>query len=52
MIRHLFHLTWNRKRSTALVFLELFGCFLVLCAVATGAAYTIDNWRRRWDSTT
>jgi putative ABC transport system permease protein len=42
----LFRLTWNRKRSTGLVFLELFGCFVVLCAVATGAAYTIDNWRR------
>jgi len=46
VIRHLFKLTWNRKRSTTLVFLELVGCFLVLGAVATGLAYTIDNWRR------
>lgn len=46
MIRHLFRLTWNRKRATALVFLELLGCFLILCAVATGVAFTVDNWRR------
>ena len=46
MIRHLFRLTWNRKRSTALVFLELLGCFLVLCTVATGLAFTVGNWRR------
>lgn len=46
MIRHLVRLTWNRKRSTALVFLELVGCFLVLCAVVTGVVFTVDNWRR------
>jgi putative ABC transport system permease protein len=46
VIRHLLHLTWNRKRSSALVFLELAACFLVLCAVATSAAFTLDNWRR------
>lgn len=55
MIRHLLRLTWNRKRTTALLFLELVGCFLVLCAVATGVAFTIDNWRRplgfRYDNT-
>jgi len=53
MIRHLFRLTWNRKRSTGLVFIELAGCFLVLCAVATAASLVLDNWRRplgfRWD---
>ena len=46
MIRHLFKLTWNRKRSTGLVFMELVGCFLVLGAVATGITYTVENWRR------
>lgn len=46
MIRHLFRLTWNRKRATALVFMELLGCFVILCAVGTGLAFTVDNWRR------
>ncbi len=46
MIRHLVRLTWNRKRATALIMLEILVCFLVLTVVTTGSAYYLANWRR------
>jgi putative ABC transport system permease protein len=46
VIRHLFRLVWNRKRSSALIFAEMLVCFLVLCAVGTGVAFMLDNWHR------
>ena len=46
MIRHLLRLVWNRKRSTALIILEIFVSFLVLFAVATMGFYFHENWRR------
>jgi len=32
MIRHVFRLVWNRKRSTGLILVEILICFLVLAA--------------------
>ena len=46
MIRHLFKLIWNRKRSSALVITEIFVCFLVLFAVLTLSIYSFENYRR------
>ena len=46
MIRHLLRLTWNRKRSTALLLLELFVTFLVVALVTTTALYQSTNWNR------
>ncbi len=39
MIRHLLKLAWNRKRANALVMLEIFASFLVLCTVITLSAW-------------
>lgn len=36
MLRHLFRLVWNRKRSNGLVIAEIFTTYLVLFAVLTG----------------
>lgn len=46
MIRHLFKLVWNRKRTNALLIVEIFFSFLVLFAVETLALYFLDNYRR------
>jgi len=46
VIRHLIRLSWNRKRSNALIMIEIFVCFLVLTGVMTGAAYYLANWHR------
>jgi putative ABC transport system permease protein len=46
MIRHLFKLVWNRKRTNALLILEIFCSFLVVFAVGTLAIYSWDNYRR------
>ena len=45
MIRHLFKLTWNRRRVNALVITEIFVCFLVLFAVVTLGIYSVLNYR-------
>lgn len=45
MMQHLFTLVWNRKRSTLLVMLELFFCFLVLCALFTFGSYLAGQYR-------
>ena len=46
MIRHIFKLIWNRKRTNFLMMTEIFVSFLVLFAVVALAVYTADNWRR------
>lgn len=46
MIRHLFKLVWNRKRTNALIILEIFFSFLVLFVVGTLGLYLWDNVRR------
>jgi putative ABC transport system permease protein len=56
VIGHLFRLTWNRRGANALVLVELFVSFLVLCAVLTGATWTAVNatrplgfeWKDAW----
>jgi len=46
MIKHLFKLVWNRKRSSLLMIIEIFFSFLVLFAVTTLIAYYVDNYRQ------
>jgi putative ABC transport system permease protein len=46
MIRHVFKLIWNRKRTNFLMMAEIFVSFLVLFAVVALGVYTADNWRR------
>jgi putative ABC transport system permease protein len=46
MIRHVFTLIWNRKRTNFLIMSEIFVSFLVLFGVVALAVYTIDNWGR------
>ncbi|MBK5297911.1 MAG: ABC transporter permease, partial [Vicinamibacteria bacterium] len=46
MIRHVFKLIWNRKRTNVLMMTEIFVSFLVLFAVVALGVYTADNWRR------
>ncbi len=46
MIRHVFKLIWNRKRTNFLMVLEIFVSFIVLFAVVGIGVYTLDNWRR------
>lgn len=46
MTRHLLKLVWNRKRSNALIMLEIFFTFLVVFGVGTLGLYLWDNWRR------
>ncbi len=46
MIRHLLRLVWNRKRSNALLMLEIFFSFLVLFAVSTGLVFAVSAYRR------
>jgi putative ABC transport system permease protein len=46
MIKHLFKLVWNRKRSSFLMIIEIFFSFFVLFIVVTLGAYQIDNYRQ------
>jgi putative ABC transport system permease protein len=46
MMRHVFKLIWNRKRTNFLMMAEIFVSFLVLFAVAALGVYLADNWRR------
>jgi putative ABC transport system permease protein len=46
MIRHLFKLVWNRKRSNALMIVEVCISFLVVFGVATLGLFFLDNYRR------
>ncbi|MCP3994735.1 MAG: hypothetical protein GY722_06690, partial [bacterium] len=46
MIRHVFKLVWNRKRSTGLILVEILICFLVLCGVLASTLYVGMQWNR------
>jgi len=46
MIKHLFKLVWNRKRSNFLLMLEVFASFLILFFVVTLGVYFADNYRQ------
>lgn len=45
-IAHLFKLVWNRKRSNALMIIELFAAFLVLFMVTTAIVHYYTNSRK------
>ena len=44
MMRHVFTLVWNRKRSTGLILVEILICFLVLCGLLSSAIYLGTQW--------
>jgi len=46
MIKHLFKMVWNRKRTNFLITVEIFFSFLVLFAVILFGVYYIDNYRK------
>ncbi len=46
MIKHLFKLVWNRKRSNLLIMLEIFFSFIVMFAVITLGVYYADNYNQ------
>jgi putative ABC transport system permease protein len=46
MIRHLLKLAWHRKRSNALLLVEIAVSFLVVFAVGTATLYLASNWWR------
>jgi len=46
MIRHVFKLVWNRKRSTGLILVEILICFLVLCGIL-GAGLDVASRSRK-----
>ena len=46
MIRHLFKLVWNRKRTNALLVLEIFVSFLVIFTVLAFAVTFASSWKR------
>jgi putative ABC transport system permease protein len=45
MIRHLLKLVWHRKRTNALLIVEIFASFAVVFAVATMALSLLLRWR-------
>ncbi|OKL38793.1 ABC transporter permease [Pontibacter flavimaris] len=46
MIRHLFKLIWNRKKSNFLLITEIFICFLVLFGVLSLVVYNVRNYSK------
>ena len=46
MIRHLLKVAWHRKRTNALLFLEIGASFLVVFAVGAATLYVGANWRQ------
>jgi putative ABC transport system permease protein len=46
VIRHLLRLVWNRKRSNALLMLEIFFSFLVVFVVSTAVAFAVSAYKR------
>ncbi|HVF91747.1 MAG TPA: ABC transporter permease [Blastocatellia bacterium] len=46
MIKHLFKIVWNRKRTNFLIIVEIFFSFLVLFSVTVFAVYYTDNYRQ------
>jgi putative ABC transport system permease protein len=46
MIRHVFRLVWNRKRSTGLILVEILICFLVLCGILAAGINVAHEWSK------
>jgi putative ABC transport system permease protein len=46
MIRHLFKLIWNRRKSNFLLIAEIFFCFLVLFGVLSLVVYNVRNYNK------
>lgn len=46
MTKHLIRLVWNRKRTNALLVVEIFFSFVVLFAVMAVAVWALDGFRR------
>ena len=46
MIRHFCKIIWNRRRSNALILVELTVSFIVLCGALTMASYYALNWNK------
>ena len=46
MIRHVFKLVWNRKRSTGLILVEILVCFLALCGILATGLHLLIEWRK------
>jgi len=46
MIRHLFRIVWNRRRTNFLIAIEIFLSFLVLAWVVTFGVFYLDNYAR------
>jgi putative ABC transport system permease protein len=44
MIRHLFKLIWNKKKTHSLLIIEIWASFLVLFGLATLIAYNVRNY--------
>ncbi len=45
MIKQMFKIVWNRKRSNILIIIEIFFTFMVLMGVLTTGVYFLDNHR-------
>jgi putative ABC transport system permease protein len=46
MIKHMFKLVWNRKRTNILIITEIFFSFLVLFGVVAFGVYYVNNYRQ------
>ncbi len=46
MIRHLFKLVWNRKRTNLLIVAEIFVSFLVVFSLTASVLFFYDRYRR------
>jgi putative ABC transport system permease protein len=46
MIAHLFRVTWNRRRRTGLILVEILVSFLILCGLFTFVFYATGNLRK------
>lgn len=46
MIRHLFKIIWNRKRTNTLITIEIFLSFIVLFAVTTTVVFFVDRYNK------
>lgn len=46
MIKHLFRLMWNKKRSHVLLIVEILAAFLVLFGVTSLITYNLSNYRQ------
>ena len=45
MIRHLFRLIWNKKKSHALLIVEIWASFIVLFGLSSLIVYNVSNYR-------